>query len=472
MRFQILCFLALVFTSNFCIGAGDTTTHTPSFIPRIGVVKEIKITGNEKTKDQTIIRELTVAIGDTIFYSSPSFEAERSKRALVNLNLFNSVSVHFATDTGYAIRVEVVVEEKWYIWPLPFLEFADRNFNQWYDFDLSPDRTNFGLYFFKYNNFGRNQTLKIGLVGGYTDNVSIEYRVPYFPKAPKWGVTGKIARNRNHEIWLTSTEDKLRFFKYNNEDMIKRFSASAKVVYRPWRTQDFVSLESQFFSVEVADTITKRRVFPSYLTDNQDYEQFMTTTVTLEHERRNNKLFPTNGNHFKVSIAERFGDGKHQNFTFDLEASTHFWTSRHTSVSLGVQAHHTTLSAPAYLLLPALGYNRLVRGFENFVITGESYVVTKSHFKWNFYRDPLRFNWIPIKAYQKVPVQMYASAHCDFGYIDNSAPHLYNWHHNTALVGYGAGIDMLFWMEKLIRLEYSFTNIGTNGLFLHFKKAF
>ena len=52
------------------------------------------------------------------------------------------------------------VKEKWYIWPIPTIEFADRNFNIWADSSFDPSRTNYGLYLFTYNLFGLNHTLK------------------------------------------------------------------------------------------------------------------------------------------------------------------------------------------------------------------------------------------------------------------------------------------------------------------------
>ena len=45
---------------------------------------------------------------------------------------------------GYYVDVMVDVKERWYIFPLPIFELADRNFNEWWKTrDFS--RTNYGL---------------------------------------------------------------------------------------------------------------------------------------------------------------------------------------------------------------------------------------------------------------------------------------------------------------------------------------
>jgi outer membrane protein assembly factor BamA len=441
------------------------------WLPKTVHVRHIHIEGNHKTQEQTILRELVYKSGQ-IMLRPQGFARQQSINALVNLNLFNHIDIQTSFVGKDTIDVTVIVREKWYTWPLPFLEFADRNFNQWYDFDFSPDRTNYGLYFFKYNNFGRNQTLKLSLVTGYTDILGFEYRIPYFPKFPKLGLEVHSSFKRNHEIWFTSKRDQLQFLKYNNLDMIRQFKTGLKLIYRLSASQDFISIESRYDHVEVHDIVRISNIYPSYLVNNERDNWFLTTAVRLTSERRNNKLFPTSGHYSSLNLKHRLHEGAFYNFSINLKHTTHLRVADNGHIGLSFDAYHTNISNPSYYVLPALGYQHLVRGFEDYVITGESFGLIKTHYKHKIYSKEHRIKAMPLKAYKTLPLEIYASTHFDGGYMDNPKLDPQNTLQNSLLFGYGVGVDLLFYMEKLLRIEYSFTNKQTQGVYVHFKKAF
>jgi len=465
MRSYLILFLLVVVSTKGLAG----------FRPKYIQIKKIEISGNEKTTDLTILRELLFEEGKALPLGPDGYNIHEliseSKAALVNLNLFNQVEItHQQSDSGISIYIQVT--EKWYTWPLPFLEFADRNFNQWYNFDLSPDRTNYGLYLFKYNNFGRNQTMKLSFVTGYTDLLGFEYRIPYFSKAPRWGIETKNSYKRNHEIWLTSRDDKLQFLKYDNQDMIKRLDSRLRLVFRPGQRQDFLVFETGYQNVEVADTVVNSSIFPSYLANNANEESFVLTAVEYQMERRDNKLYPTRGYHVFTRIEERFAEGKHQNFNLQANLSLHQKLSDKIHGGIGFSAYHTTLSNPHYYLLPALGYQNLIRGFEDYVITGQSYMLSQAHMKYRIHGKTHNVGIMPLKAYKQMPLAVFVSGHLDGGFTKNPEDDTQNFLQNKGHLGFGVGVDMLFYMEKLIRIDYSATSQGNHGLFVHFKKAF
>ena len=97
---------------------------------------------------------------------------------MLNLNLFNQVIIipqflETVDSNGYVIHIAVI--ENWFIWPLPSIEFSDRNFNVWSDLDFNPARTNYGLFVDQYNVFGRNHTMKTRIKTGYNNQVGVEY---------------------------------------------------------------------------------------------------------------------------------------------------------------------------------------------------------------------------------------------------------------------------------------------------------
>ncbi|MBQ4010216.1 MAG: hypothetical protein II604_05905 [Bacteroidales bacterium] len=96
-------------------------------------VADISISGNEKTKPQTILREFRYSVGDSIPDSSLDKEIQNFTDNLRRLMLFNNVEVscNDADSTG-AIAVGVNVTERWYYWVYPILEIADRNLTSYF----------------------------------------------------------------------------------------------------------------------------------------------------------------------------------------------------------------------------------------------------------------------------------------------------------------------------------------------------
>ena len=195
-------------------------------------VLEIKITGNKKTKDFVILKELVFKKGD-VFDIQKSNDLEKrletSTNRVLNLNLFNQVKIipqllETVDSNGYVIHIAVI--EKWFIWPLPLIEFSDRNFNVWSDLDFNPARTNYGLFVDQYNVFGRNHTMKTRIKTGYNNQVGVEYRIPFLgPKSP-WGLMAQIDYNSQNEVWYQTRNDSLQFFKNGENDLVSSTTAT------------------------------------------------------------------------------------------------------------------------------------------------------------------------------------------------------------------------------------------------------
>ncbi len=71
--------------------------------------------------------------GDTLLFSKLCAMSKLSKENLLNRSLFNFVYVDLlAAENSMIVNVKVRMIERWYVWPLPIFELADRNFNAWW----------------------------------------------------------------------------------------------------------------------------------------------------------------------------------------------------------------------------------------------------------------------------------------------------------------------------------------------------
>ena len=121
----------------------------------------IDIEGNNITKDEIILRELTFKKGETLDLSTLLEKIQQSEQNLKNLKLFNFSKINFLINKPQGYRIKISVVEQWYIWPYAILEISGRNLNVWWEefkesnySDFS--RLNYGLGF-NWKNFRKER---------------------------------------------------------------------------------------------------------------------------------------------------------------------------------------------------------------------------------------------------------------------------------------------------------------------------
>lgn len=142
------------------------------------VIRSIAFAGNDVTQPQTMLREMVVKVGDP---ADPE-KVERSRQGIQDLGLFRRVEVRQQPVDG-GVALTVVVEEKWYILPIPR---ADAN---------SEGENAYGLSLRWFNLFGLNHTLRGNWTRrdeekvnkGTTTSYSVGYAVPFLHDSP-WGL--------------------------------------------------------------------------------------------------------------------------------------------------------------------------------------------------------------------------------------------------------------------------------------------
>jgi hypothetical protein len=109
-------------------------------------LNRIFIVGNRVTKDQIILRELTLKPGDIVYSTEFPIILDLDRKKLINTRLFNTVEIRLLEYAHDRVDILVDVNERWYTFPSPIFELSDRNFNEWwqyYNHDFK--RVNYGL---------------------------------------------------------------------------------------------------------------------------------------------------------------------------------------------------------------------------------------------------------------------------------------------------------------------------------------
>lgn len=125
----------------------------------------IKISGNQVTSKDFILREMSTKVGDKV----DNKKIRRDILWLTSLGLFNRVEISTASDKGRAV-VHVTVYEPFYLYFIPLLEYSTSK----------PDKTTWGGMVLYRNAFGKGQRVSIVGKTGFNQGFSISFRDPWF----------------------------------------------------------------------------------------------------------------------------------------------------------------------------------------------------------------------------------------------------------------------------------------------------
>jgi len=441
----------------------------------------IAVKGNDKTKEEIILREVPIEVGAT--YNEKALmhtQLELARWNLTNLNLFNQIDIDTVKPRNGELIIEITVLEKWFFWPIPFLEFADRNFSQWYEFNFDSYRTNYGLYLFKYNLLGRNHTAKLALVNGYNREIGANYRIPWFAGMKNLGLEIKSYYTTNHEVWYKTENDKLLFYRDLDKTLLKRSASEIKINIRP---KYYVSHQPylQYNSLWVDDTISSDALNSLFLIGSGSHQNEFRLGYRVTYEKVNNRFFPTEG--FSISANAAYsqfmkgGGYPWMNFRSSIIMPMGL-VPKNWSYAIGVLGGFRVAETMKSNVLPyehyrAIGYENQMRGYETYVIDGPAFGMVQAEIRYHLISGKnIRLPYALLENYRQMPTEVFLSLFVDQGIVKDGPASYSNELTATHLLGYGIGLNALFYYDKVFRFEYSFNKLGGNGLKLHFKRSF
>jgi hemolysin activation/secretion protein len=124
-----------------------------------------------------------------------------------------------------------------------------------------------------------------------------------------------------------------------------------------------------------------------------------------------------------------------------------------------------------YFYQSGFGYGRtFVRGYELFVIDGQSYLLLKNTVKYSIIPTKVKkIGFIGSDKFGKIHYALYLNVFFDVGYVRNYVNYEYNNLSNKLLFGTGIGIDLVTYYDLVLRLEYTVNRQGQTGFYIHFK---
>ena len=442
-------------------------------------IDKIFIIGNRKTKEKIIKREMDIQEGDWIIREELNTLLEKDKSKILNTSLFLSVNFNIVELSREKIDIIIRVSERWYLFPIPIFELTDRNFNEWWvnqERDLS--RVEYGIKLYNYNTRGMNETLKLFAQFGFTKRFQMSYSFPYIDKAQKIGLNlvGTYAENNNFN-YLTINHKQRDLDSLDSDRWlrnVKRFGFD--ITYRR-SFYNFHEISLDYLDYKIRDTIAELN--PTYFLDGRSRQQYFQLDYNFRRDLRDFNAYPLDG-FLLTATASKLGLGIFNDIN-QLELSGTYsryldlGKNYYLSGMIGGKA--TFPQVQPYNNNNSIGFEPFVmRGYELYVIEGQSFVLNKLTFKkLLFSRRQKLHDLIPIKQFQTFPIALYLKTYFDSGYIWNtwSYPENANTRFtNEYIYGGGVGLDLVTFYDLVVRFEYSLNKAGESGLVIGLRSEF
>lgn len=436
------------------------------------VIQRIAISGNAITRDAIILRELKFKQHDTISVDLFAPILNSSRQNIFNTRLFNFVTIDTAgTANSPLIDINIKLVERWYIWPIPFLEISDRNFNVWWETrDFS--RLTYGVDFTFFNARGRNETLKILAHFGFNQKYGFTYKMPFINKKKTIGVFYGAAIELNHELPVTTENNKPVYVRSNSFYLKKMLNGFAELNVRP----DFYSTHSFRISYSWYRFDTAIMSIPGFVLSSQDLQQFMSFSYQYKNDHRDVQYYPLKGYYLDAEVNHAVPYATAHNSYLKTNMRIYAPIRNRWYWASGFTGKVSFEKTQPYYLQRGLGYGRdFVRGYEYYVIDGQHYFLFKNNLK--FALLPQRVEKIPFLKSSKfnvIPIALYLNAFIDMGLV-------YNYHEltsgdsgsennleNSFLIGSGLGLDFTTYYDVVIRVEGTINRMLIPGIYLHF----
>jgi outer membrane protein assembly factor BamA len=467
-RYLFFCFV-------FLFNIAYTNAQSPFSVDTSAeyvIINKIFIEGNNVTKEHIITRELAFSENDTVFRNDFEKKLEQSKNNLMNTSLFNFVNTSITLVEIGKININIKVTERWYTWPTPLFEIAETNFNTWWQ-GKNFSRTNYGFYIVRENFRGRRETLRFKFRFGYSQQLALQYLVPYINKKQNIGLGITSGFSRNHEINYRTLNNKRMFYKDVSNFVREEFYARATQTYRKglYFTNTF---ELQYSRNNVADTISY--LISDYFHNNSTQTQFLSAIWKMKYDKRDYRPYPLKGYYIGLDFSKHglgIINDNNLNVLFSY-LNFRYYTpiAGRLFFASGIYSKFSLLAPPPYYIQQGMGYGDYVRGYELYVIDGQNYGLMRNNIKVQLVKP--RKTVMPFFSSEKfntIPYSFYLNCFADVGYVSDRLYAQYNFLANKPMVGIGAGLDFVTYYDQVLGMHFAWNQLGQTGFFINFVKS-
>ncbi|MGH2575083.1 MAG: BamA/TamA family outer membrane protein [Ignavibacteria bacterium] len=324
------------------------------------IVKDLVVSGNEITKDEIILREMTLKKGSKFRLEKYTNDILR----IYNLGLFTKVDIIPVPVSGKDIMLNVDVQERWYIFPLPQAGIEDGEWaKKWVGMNIV------------WENFrGRNETALLSFKILYNPFIKISYSVPWIGEKIHLfsTISGSYSKTRNKSLAAigkssgneTIKEDEKNYDNYQFKSQL----TTGKFLSR--RFAVFSDLGYDY--IRVSEYASGRTLSPT------GKDKYLKLGLGFQYDSRNILEFATKGYFLKTSYLRYGFLDELINFgRFDFESQNFIPIHLKKNYFITIASKlYTSLSVGAVIPVynhEYLGYSEdFVRGWKGIAFEGEN----------------------------------------------------------------------------------------------------
>jgi outer membrane protein assembly factor BamA len=434
------------------------------------IIEEVSFTGNDITKERVLLHELSFTPGDTVNTAALDALLEENRKRLFNLRLFHHVDVTYTCQNNL-VNVQFDVQERFYLYPIPILDFADRNFNAWLE-KQDWDRIDYGFALIRKNFRGRNEDVRVRVQHGFNQRLELSYRVPYLIRKYNLGGEVAVADYRSHVLSYTNSNNRQRFLEQDEELPIKRFSVSTALIHRQ-SVEKQEGFRVSYQREHVSDSVVMLN--PEYYTNSLKERQYMRFELYKVINQRNNFGYPLLGSYFEAGLGQTlFLQNSGSPFT-SIRAKYVKYNKLANKLyyMAGAEGQLRLAGEHAFADNYALGFRSYVRGYDLYIVGGQHYGL----FKQGITRQLLDIKSIKLKfidnpKFNNIPLAIYLNAFTDAGYVVDNVFKGTNTLTNRLLTGGGVGVHVVTFYDIVLRFEYALNREGDRGFYFNSKIPF
>jgi hypothetical protein len=426
-------------------------------------INAIDITGNKKTRDYIILRELPFKIGDIISKDSIVILNTIAQQQLFNTALFLDANVFSETLDSSSVKIKIQLKERWYFFPVPYFRWVDRNFNQWWnEQNRSLDRVNYGVNIKQANATGSNDKLTIGYITGYTHQATVKYQLPFIDKQLKYGMGLGWAQFNQKEINYTTLENKQVFLR--TEDVIRKgYRANVNLTFRP-NLYERQALQVGFGNESISDSAFA--IAPNFLPNHKKAFSYIDLNWSYSKVRFDYNAYPTKGASTEIALFQRFSKESNLSAIQFRQVVAHPITPARFILAES-QTIGRTMQQSNYSDRKLMGYGLMqMNGLEYYVVDGNAATLFKAAFHQRIgsytVANPLTKKFLPSVKYT-----FWIKAFTNLGYVYSEEKNKANPLANRLLRTAGIGLDLISIYDFVLNMEYSINQLGDKGLYLH-----
>jgi outer membrane protein assembly factor BamA len=430
IKFAFTIFLFLYIPFNIYSTGRDTVFYSGNYSIK---VDSIIIEGNTITEPDVIMRELTFAPGDTVNASILKYNSNR----VFSLGLFTRVDFIPYT-VNKTNNVLINVGESWYIYPIPFVNFEDKDWQ----------KISYGINFLVRNFRGENETLMATAALGFDPKFTLYYDRPYI--------------FRKQSIYFTAQ------LYYQNA---KNKSATAKELYGGDFDQKFINGSIDFgkrlnlfnrIDLSAGFSYVENPVYlPGISASNSRIDRQVSLAAGYTYDTRDLAQFPAIGAYAFFNVQFNglgIDDIDYQSVNIDLRK--YFELNSGLRFKIRAASRLTFGRLVPYYDYSYLGFGERIRGNYNQEMEGNDSYVGSIEFNYPIIRDiELSFDFVPVipKSLLTYRFAMYLELFSDTGITRLWGQPIII---NDFSTGYGTGLVFLVLPYSQLRLEYALNNYG------------